>query len=419
MKMIRAGATRKGEPKILLLGYNGANNAGAEALLQTDIRDIRALMPEALITVPTLNEANLRRYIVEDDHLRIAPIPTLYFSALDHLVGEHDLVILVEGSTYMDTWGSALLWAFLWATSCARRRNIPCLALAVDAGQLKPLNQRLLGITACQPDAVITRNRHAAARLSSWGVKTPIEVTADNAFRYLPEPADARWYLQDWPQARDGVIGLAVVDFSLWPVVMRPWGRKERCYRWPYYFSRSSERTRQSTRLAGGWADLADEIADQYGRQVALICMEQVDEPLAREIHGRMRHADRARVFSAREHNASHMTVLLRGLDYLITSRYHAAVLSLPALVPQIAVGHDLRLADLHEEMGLDREFFAAPGSEKMFGEIRQCLARLAANPGRVEERLRRGYEQHLARATRNRELLRDFLIAHGWSVGS
>lgn len=417
MGMKETGVPRQGSPKVLLLGYNGANNTGSEALLQMDIRDLRTLIPDAMITVPTLNEANLRRYVREDDRLRIVPIPALYFGAIDRLVSQHDLVILVEGSTYMDTWGSVLLWAFLWGTACARRRNKPCLAYAVDAGQLKPLNQHLLGREPCQPDAVITRNEPAAERLRSWGVKAPIEVTADNAFRYQPDPADHNWYIRDWPEAQNGVVGLAVVDFSLWPVVMRPWGPKERCYRWPYHFSHSPARTRQSEELADGFAALADEITETYGRQVALICMEQVDEPLARRIHGRMRHAERARVFSAREHDASRMTVLLRSLDYLVTSRYHAAVLSLPAQVPQVAVGHDLRLADLHGEMGLNKEFFVTPSSRKMFSEIRERLAELAADRARITDSLQWGYREHLARATRNRELLRSFLIAQGWSV--
>lgn len=414
---MQAGKCSTETPRILLLGYNGATNTGAEALLQTDIRDLRALMPEATITVPTLNEANLRRYIREDSHLRIVPLPTLYFHAIDRLVSRNDMVILVEGSTYMDTWGSALLWAFVWGTACARRRNKPCLAFAVDAGRLKPFNQRLLGRVSCQPHAVITRNRPAADRLRSWGFLAQIDVTADNAFRYQPNLEDQGWYLKDWPEARDGVIGLAVVDFSLWPVVMRPWGSKEHCYRWPYYFSQSAARTRQSEELADGFAALADHITETYGRQVALICMEQVDESLARRIHGRMRHGERARVFSAREYDASRMTVLLRSLDYLVTSRYHAAVLSLPAQIPQVAVGHDYRLADLHGELGFGNEFFVTPHSGEMFLEIRERLAALAADQQRVADTLHQAFQEHLARAERNRGLLRDFLVAQGWSV--
>ena len=49
-------------PTVLLVGYNGANNTGAEALLQADLADLRAVLgPDARLTVPTLNAANLRR----------------------------------------------------------------------------------------------------------------------------------------------------------------------------------------------------------------------------------------------------------------------------------------------------------------------------------------------------------------------
>jgi hypothetical protein len=44
---------------------------------------------------------------------------TIFFADLRRFVRENDLVFLVEGSTYMDTWTSAILWACLWATGCA------------------------------------------------------------------------------------------------------------------------------------------------------------------------------------------------------------------------------------------------------------------------------------------------------------
>jgi len=91
-----------------------------------------------------LNEKNLRRYVKEDSKLIIAPIPSIYFFALKRLVKDHDLVMLVEGSCYMDTWTSALLWAFLWTTRCANYYKIPCIAYAVDAGDLFNLNQFLV-----------------------------------------------------------------------------------------------------------------------------------------------------------------------------------------------------------------------------------------------------------------------------------
>ena len=59
-------------PRIIMMGYNGANNTGAEALLQADIEDVRTVLGAgAHITVPTLNEVNLRRYLQEGSTLTV------------------------------------------------------------------------------------------------------------------------------------------------------------------------------------------------------------------------------------------------------------------------------------------------------------------------------------------------------------
>jgi polysaccharide pyruvyl transferase WcaK-like protein len=397
--------------RVLMVGYNGANNTGAEALLLSDIEDVRAVLgSKAHITVPTLNEANLRRYLAEGPALRIAPMPTLFFASIRRMVRESDLVLLVEGSTYMDTWGSPLLWAFLWATHCAAEMGKPCLAYAVDAGTLKPVNEQWVRRVASRTDLIVTRNSAAAGRLRAAGVSAPILSTADNAFTFQPREADRGWLEREWPRAAGGVVGLAPNDFHLWPVVMRPWGRRDRCYKWPYYFSNSPERQAAGDELARTYAAMADQIVERTGKAVALICMEQVDEAIARRVHGYMTHPDDARVFSAREHDASRMTALLRGLDLLITSRYHAAVLSLAAGVPQIAVGHDTRLDTLYRDLGLHEEWFLTP---ERVGELGQLVERLLAAPELQGEALARGHAEHLARARQSRRLLAQFVSEH------
>jgi polysaccharide pyruvyl transferase WcaK-like protein len=408
-----------GGPRVLMLGYNGANNTGAEALLLSDIEDVRAALgAEVKITIPTLNEKNLRRYVQENDCLRIAPIPSIYFAAIRRLVREHDLIMLVEGSAYMDTWTSALLWAFLWATHCADEMGKPCLAYAVDAGTLRPFNRWLTSRQASETDLIVARSQAAAERLRAWGVTAPLEATADNAFNFTPDEADQGWVQRAWPESADsGLAGLAVVDFYQWPVVMRPWGKQQDCYKWPYYFSRSPERSYAAAELAKGYAALADRIVEEHGKSIALIGMEQLDEPLARQVLGYMNYSDRARVFSSREYNASQMTVLLRSLDFLMTSRYHACVLSLAAQTPQIAIGHDLRLKSIYQEIGLSEEYFIEPNSPHMFETLNERAMQLLANPAPVQERLRRGYAEHLAQAGRNSALLRSFIAANGWEV--
>ena len=154
---------------------------------------------------------------------------------------------------------------------------------------------------------------------------------------------------------------------------------------------------------------------ETHGHPVALIAMEELDEGFCRRILGEMRRSDRARVFSSREHDASKMAWLLRGLRLLTTSRYHAAILSLAARVPQIAVGHDLRLSSLYEELGLQQEFFLRPSSSGVFRDLEQRIDFLLADPTYEEAALSNGYREHLDRAERNRTLLRSFLAERGW----
>jgi polysaccharide pyruvyl transferase WcaK-like protein len=405
-------------PKVLLIGYNGANNTGAEALLQADIQDFRVVFGEdAVLTVPAVKDAaNLRRYLLEGPTLQIVSIPSVFFGAVRRLVREHDLVVLVEGSAYMDTWTSALLWYFLWATRCAAQEGKPCLAYAVDAGQLRPRNQRLVRRYASSTNLVVTRSEAAAERLRGWGVTAPVEWTADNAFNFEPRLRDEEWATL-WPEDQRPAVGIAAVDFYRWPVVIRPWGRSQDRYRWPYYFSTSPERRRASTELARRYARLADRVVEEHDRSVALICMEELDEPIARAIHHEMAHADRARVFSSREHDASRMTAVLRRLGVLVTSRYHASVLSLAAAVPQLAVGHDLRLRTLYSELGIEDRYFLTPDQPDVFDRMTDAVDELLSGPVEVRERLRAGHDAHLAAARRNRELLQSFAGQLEWGV--
>ena len=405
-------------PRVLLVGYNGANNTGSEARLLAIIEDIRSLMgSQVQITVPTLNEENLRRYLDEDEYLHIAPIPSIFFFAIDKLVKEHDLVLLVEGSCYMDTWTSALLWAFLWATRSAHKHGVPCVAYAVDAGELSSLNRWLVKREASKTDLIITRTRHALERLQKIGVTAPLVSTADCAFTFQEEVEDHDFLNRIWSEASSGVVGLAVVDFSLWPVVIRPWGSKKNLYKWPYYFSRSRERMNTRERLVKGWACIADWIIEEHSKNVALICMEALDQPLAEDILREMKNKDFCKVISSNDYNASQMTSMLSQLDLLVTSRYHSAVLSLRARVPQIAVGHDPRLTSFYQDLNLYQDYFLHHDSPNLWDVLKQKIGLLLDNTDLQKDALEGGLSQQVNLSQKNRIILGKFLKQNNYFI--
>lgn len=397
--------------KVLLLGYNGANNTGSEARLHTIINDLKGILGNDVeITVPTLNQENLRRYLKETETLKIAPLPSIYFLTLRRLVKEHDIMILVEGSCYMDTWTSALLWAFLWATKCAHDFKKPSLAYAVDAGKLSSINKKLVKREASKTDLIITRTYEAQKILKSIGVTAPIEVTSDCAFEFKVDPQYNNILDETWADSENKLVGLSVVDFYLWPVVIRPWGKSEDQYKWPYYFSRSKKRDAQRDILAKSWAQIADLIIEKYQQNIALICMEDLDEPLASMVLEKMQYPEKARIFSSNKFNASEMTVILRKLKLLLTSRYHASVLSLSQQVPQIAIGHDKRLKTLYRELEIFDEYFIEYEDADLWKKVRDKTEKLLQSPESLQKILKTGHEDQLKRAKQNKVLLKQFL---------
>ena len=410
-KTILKSTGAAGIRNVLLMGYNGANNTGSEARLLAIVREVREVLGDDIkITIPTICGDNLRRYIQEEPNLKIEDYPTVYFLALRRLVHEHDLILLTEGSCYMDTWSSCLLWAWLWVTHCAARYGKIVVAYAVDSGNLSEFNKKLVRLIASKTDLIITRTEAAAERLRDYQVKAPITASADSAFGFVPDPADRDFLAESWPETADGAIGIAAVDFYLWPVVFRPCGKSKNCYRWPYYYSDSRKRRADRRRLALNYARFADHMIEQYGKPVALICMEELDGPLAKQIRSSMSHGSKARIFSSGEYNASQMTSILRSLELLVTSRYHAGVLSLDAAVPQTAIGHDQRLRDLYRDLGIYDDYFLEYTDPQLFQRLEDRANRLMRDPQCQWDSLQEnGRTQHM-RAKRNTELLAQLL---------
>jgi len=398
------------KPRILLVGYNGANNTGAEAKLLVVIDELRSILgPESCITVPSLNEANLRRYLTESPTLRIDRVrPALLFLDVRKFVNQSDLILLVEGSTYMDTWGSPLLWCYLLATRYAHSLKKPCVAYSVDAGSADRFNRWLIRREASKTDLILARTQSAAERLKKWGVKAPIEVTADNAFAFQPNPQDHDLLKRVWPEATH-VVGVAAEDIYVWPVHIRLWDRKKYCYRWPYYYTHSRASREKSDLLAKVLAVQADDIIMERNKDIAFLSMEGLDAGFANKIQRLMKHPERTKVFTSSEYNASQITSILRSLDLLITSRYHAGVLSLAAQVPQIAIGHDLRIRDLYADLEIS-ELFTDHEDPLRFWELSNDVGDIFDHYDSIKEKLKKGYEQYQAREKSNPQLLKSFL---------
>jgi polysaccharide pyruvyl transferase WcaK-like protein len=287
----------------------------------------------------------------------------------------------------------------------------PCLAYSVDAGEASHFNRWLIRREASKTNLILARTKKAAHRLQNWQVTAPIEVTADNAFAFQPAPQDRGLLKRIWPEASH-VVGIAAEDIYMWPVQIRPWGRKKHCYRWPYYYQHSNACRQKSGLLVDVLAVQADEIVEKYDKDVALLSMEGLDTVFTTKIQQHMKHADRTKVFSSMRYNASQMTSVLRSLDLLITSRYHAGVLSLPCQVPQTAIGHDLRIKDLYTDLETS-DLFVDHEDPDRYKKLSDNVETLFNQYETIKAKLKKGYLRYEAQEKRNAQLFRAFLEAH------
>ncbi|MCR4765032.1 MAG: hypothetical protein K5856_02515, partial [Bacteroidaceae bacterium] len=127
----------KGAPlKILLVGYNGARNTGADARVVALTQQLQQALgaKEATLTVMTLNEENTKGYFT--DSVRILPFTTMFIFTLLKACSQHHVAILCEGSTLTPTFAEALCVFYCEAAGIMAKQGKPCIAYGSEVGHL-------------------------------------------------------------------------------------------------------------------------------------------------------------------------------------------------------------------------------------------------------------------------------------------
>jgi polysaccharide pyruvyl transferase WcaK-like protein len=254
-------------------------------------------------------------------------------------------------------------------------------------------------------DLLITRTERAKQRLVSAGVRRPIIANTDTAFSFLVADAAQARRQASTPRR----VGIAPIEFHQWPVRLRLFGRRDECFRWPYYHTWDEERRRKSRRVIAAFAALVTDCIEAHDLDVVLIAMEELDVRMCEQIADAIPARLRPRISRAYSTALTpyDMVPLLRNVDYLVTSRYHACVLSMAGSVPQMAVSHDDRIASIYDELGLCADFLIDYRDPELRSTLRSTFARLIQRQGEMTEVLRHAHDrQYLPRCRRNRSEL-------------
>lgn len=341
--------------RVLLVGYNGANNTGADVRTASIARQLKQIYgPENLeITVMALDPEWLRSYF--DDDVSLYGFTTAFLLPLYRACSVHHAAVIAEGSVLKGTFADALTLYFCEACGIMRSQHKPCIAYGAEAGHMDPFLRKTVA-DLCSDTYFIARSEASMEVIQSLGLQG--HIGTDAAWCYDGAVSDAK--AQEWLKAAGWdvskrCIGVAVIDAFCWPVrssliryLMR---RKEGRYDKWYYFSRSAERTEALERYIDNIADAVNRISAEEDLFPVVIGMEKLDAEVCRKLKAKLNRPC-AMLLSANE-KADLMTGVLRQMDLLLTSRYHAAVLSMERAIPIVAVSMDERLDSLLAESGV------------------------------------------------------------------
>lgn len=367
LSVIGFGEYREWHPgeklKVLLVGYNGARNTGADVRVVALARQLKEIFdPDRIeITVMALDTENLSGYF--DPDVNLYKFTTVFPLSLYRACSANHIAVIAEGSTLKSTFADALTLYFCEASGIMRSQKKPCIAYGTEAGQMSLFLRKNVK-ALCGSTYFIARTQASMNVLRSLGLQG--HTGTDSAWLYDGAVSDEearKWLLRHGWDGKKPLVGAAVIDPFCWPVraSLTRWirsritGRTEDCYDKWYFYSRSPERSAAFARYLAGFASALNHYCREKDAFVVIIGMEKLDSGACRRLEKKLK-VPCTRLESA-DHNAALMTGVLRQLSLLATSRYHAAVLSMDRAIPIAAVSMDERLDSLMEECGLHKNY--------------------------------------------------------------
>lgn len=398
--LCRYEAYIKGQPlKVLLVGYNGARNTGADARVVALTQQLEQAFgtDKVELTVMTLDTDNLNGYF--SHQVRLLHFTTLFLFSLLRACSRHHVAILCEGSTLTPTFADVLCVFFCEAAGIMRRQGKPCIAYGSEVGTLNKWLSRLSS-DLCRDTYFMVRTEESFRNLQALGLKG--HVGTDTAWTFENRKGE------DWARQQliaagwDGhqpLMGVAPLNPFCWPVrpslwrwikavVTRDFSQQ---YDKFYFFSDSTQRRQQFECYLEAMATATNRYSASQNAFVVILGMEKLDARVCELLEKKIE--NKHVVFTSQSTDVFQMTGLLRQLNILLTSRYHASVLSMERACPIVAVSIDARLNGVMREVGLAEHYLHHATDDNLGNRILVSLQMA----GEHEPEISKNIQRHLA----------------------
>lgn len=410
----------KGKPlKILLVGYNGARNTGADVRVAVIVQQLEKIFgKEKLeISVMTLDIDNFKVYF--EPHIKLIKFNPIFFWDIFKACSCHHVAILCEGSTLKSKFSNALTLFFCEAAGIMKAQGKPCIAYGSEVGEMDRFVEKI-SIKMCQDTYFIARTQPSLDRIHELGLQGHLG-------------SDTAWFFdssmkQDWTQSKlkevgwDGkqrILGVTAINPFWWPVKpsISKYLKAIFSGNWNYHFSRwyffswSKSRAEQLHTYLTSISKAVCRYAKKEDLFIVLIGMEKLDTDAIKILQKQF--GKQVPMFLSKDYDGYELAQILRSLSMLITSRYHAQVLSMNGYVPSIGISMDERLDNLMKELEFGEKQLHDVGAIDLEQKVYRSLHYINENREQIQSQCRKNvpiYQQKL-------EDMEVFLEQYIWSA--
>jgi polysaccharide pyruvyl transferase WcaK-like protein len=344
--------------RLLFAGYNGTRNTGSDVRVEEMLRQVRRVLGEENVdlSVVTQNVDFTKGYFGD---ARQVKLPDVFPPFLFREVRRHHGVLACEGSMFKSKFANALTTMMIGSLGIAAACNGLSVGYGAEAGHMDGVLEWMTS-RYCSHSLVITRNEESRERLARLNV--PTELGTDTAWTFQPLGADyARKTLTEagW-DGKQPLLVLCPINPFIWPVkasvgkyvaskLSGAYAGSQ--YRTIYFFRSGREVDAAYERYIEAIAQAAHPFAQRTGAFPICVAMERLDTDACRRLAARMGGTP---VFSSQDYDMFQLVSILRQCAWMVSSRYHAIVTSMPALVPSAGITMDERIRNLMRQRGQD-----------------------------------------------------------------
>lgn len=349
---------KPGKPlKLALAGYVGTRNTGADVRVEEMIRQFRHVVgdDDLELTIMSVNQQRTAGYFRT---VRQVELPVVFPKFLYDECPKHHGVIACEGSMFKSKFASALSTMMAGALGIAAAEGKLAVGYGAEAGAMSPALRDFVK-KHCKHALVQCRNEPSREVLGRLGIRTTGGTDTAWTFEPAPKQVGAEALRRQGWDGEKKVLVVCPINPFWWPVkpdLTKAAARAlvgqyaDEHYR-SFYFHHSSEEADLAYQAyLDGIAQGVDAFCRDRDVFVIMVGMERVDRRACEDLAARLQAPSAC--FVSDEYDMFEMVSILRNCSYMVSSRFHAVVTSMPGLVPSAGITMDERIRNLMNDRG-------------------------------------------------------------------